>query len=36
MDMFRIYVRGEENFGDWRLRDILFIEEYQVYLEKLE
>lgn len=36
MDIFGIYVRGEENLGEWKLRGLLFIDEYQVYLDKLE
>ncbi|XP_068687799.1 kinesin-like protein unc-104 isoform X4 [Montipora foliosa] len=36
MDTSRIYVRGEENLGDWRPRDTSLIEEHQAHLEKLE
>lgn len=36
MDIFGIYVRGEENLGEWKFRGLLFIDEYQVYLDKLE
>lgn len=28
IDILSIYVRGEENFGEWKLRGILFFDEY--------
>lgn len=36
MDTSKIYVRGEENLGDWRPRGTSLIEEHRVHLEKLE
>ena len=36
MDTSSIYVRGEENLGDWRPRGTSLIDEHQAHLEKLE
>ena len=36
MDTSGIYVRGEENLGDWRPRGTSLIEEHQVQLDKLD
>ena len=36
MDTSSIYVRGEENLGEWRPRGLSLIEEHQAHLDKLE
>lgn len=36
MDTSSIYVRGEENLGEWRPRGTSLIEEHQAHLDKLE
>ncbi|KAL9988201.1 hypothetical protein ACROYT_G002617, partial [Oculina patagonica] len=36
MDTSSIYVRGEENLGEWKPRGISLIDEHQAYLDKLE
>ena len=36
MDTSGIYVRGEENLGDWRPRGTSLIEEHQAQLDKLD
>lgn len=36
MDTSSIYVRGEENLGEWKPRGISLIDEHQAHLDKLE
>ena len=36
MDTSSIYVRGEENLGEWKPRGISLLDEHQSHLDKLE
>ena len=36
MDTSSIYVRGEENLGEWKPRGTSLIDEHQAQLDKLE
>ena len=36
MDTSGIYVRGEENLGEWRPRGTSLIDEHQAHLDKLD
>lgn len=36
MDTSSIYVRGEENLGEWKPRGLSLIDEHQTHLDKLE
>lgn len=36
MDTSSIYVRGEENLGEWKPRGLSLIDEHQAHLDKLE
>lgn len=36
MDTSSIYVRGEENLGEWKPRGLSLIDEHQSHLDKLE
>lgn len=36
MDTSGIYVRGEENLGEWKPRGLSLIDDHQAHLDKLE